>query len=90
MCAVVLTTPSLRQILRVHLRWMFRRNAYKEIGMNKDQVKGRVEQVKGKVKQVAGALVGNKSLEQRGKVQKAVGKVEAGIGDLKEDLKKGS
>jgi uncharacterized protein YjbJ (UPF0337 family) len=59
-------------------------------GMNKDQVKGRVEQVKGKVKQVAGALVGNKSLEQQGKVQKAVGKVEAGIGDLKEDLKKGS
>jgi len=46
--------------------------------------------VKGKVKQVTGAVVGNKTLEEKGKVQKAAGKVEAGIGDLKEDLKKGS
>ena len=58
--------------------------------MNKDQVKGRVEQVKGKVKQVTGAVVGNKTLEQKGKIQKVAGKAEVGIGDLKEDLKKGS
>jgi len=46
--------------------------------------------VKGKVKQVTGAVVGNKTLEQKGKIEKAVGKAEAGVGDLKEDLKKGS
>ena len=39
--------------------------------MNKDQVKGRVEEVKGKIKQVTGAVVGNKTLEEKGKVQKA-------------------
>jgi uncharacterized protein YjbJ (UPF0337 family) len=56
--------------------------------MNKDQVKGRVEEAKGKVKEVAGHVVGNKDLELEGNVQKNVGKVQAGIGDLKEDVKK--
>jgi uncharacterized protein YjbJ (UPF0337 family) len=46
--------------------------------MNKDQVKGRVEEVKGKVKEVAGNLVGNKSLEAKGIVQKNAGKIQAG------------
>ncbi len=55
--------------------------------MNKDQVKGRFEEAKGKVKEVAGNLVGNKDLEQEGKVQNAKGKVQAGYGDLKEDVK---
>ena len=56
--------------------------------MNKDQVKGRLEEAKGKVKEVAGQIVGNKDLEEKGKVKKTVGKVQAGIGDLKEDIKK--
>jgi len=37
--------------------------------MNKDQVKGRIEEAKGKVKEVAGKVVGNKDLEQEGKIQ---------------------
>lgn len=57
--------------------------------MNNDQVKGRIKEAEGKTKQVAGKVVGNKSLEEKGKVQKAVGKVQAGYGDLKNDLKKG-
>jgi uncharacterized protein YjbJ (UPF0337 family) len=61
-----------------------------EIGMNKAQVNGRVERVKGKIKQVTGSLVGNKTLEQKGKVQEIVGKARAGLGDLKDDLEKGS
>lgn len=56
--------------------------------MNNDQVKGRVKEAEGKAKQVAGKVVGNKSLEEKGKVQKTFGKAQAGYGDLKNDLKK--
>ena len=56
--------------------------------MNKDQIKGRVKEVEGKVKEVAGKVVGNKTLEEKGKAQNAGGKVQAGYGDLKNDLKK--
>jgi uncharacterized protein YjbJ (UPF0337 family) len=59
----------------------------KEHAVNNDQVKGRVKEVKGKAKQVAGILVGDKTLEQKGKAQNAAGKVQAGYGDLKKDLK---
>ena len=55
--------------------------------MNKDQVKGRVEEATGKVKEVAGKVTGDKDLEQEGKVQNIGGKVQAGYGDLKEDIK---
>jgi len=56
--------------------------------MNKDQVKGRMKEAQGKVKEVAGKAVGNKTLEEKGRVQSAVGKAQAGYGDLKRDLKK--
>ncbi|WP_295446797.1 CsbD family protein [uncultured Thiodictyon sp.] len=56
--------------------------------MNKEQVKGRVEEAKGKVKEVAGNVVGNKHLELEGNIQKNVGKVQAGLGDLKADIEK--
>jgi len=56
--------------------------------MNKDQVKGRMKEVEGKVKEIAGKAVGNKTLEEKGKVQNAVGNVQAGYGDRKRDLKK--
>ena len=55
--------------------------------MNKDQIKGKIDVVKGKVKEVAGNIVGNKSLEAEGLAQKTVGKVQAGLGDIKSDLK---
>ena len=56
--------------------------------MNKDQIKGRVKQTEGKVKEVAGKLVGNAKLEQKGKTENAVGKVQAAYGDIKSDIKK--
>jgi uncharacterized protein YjbJ (UPF0337 family) len=56
--------------------------------MNKDQVKGRVKQAEGKVKEVAGKLVGNDRLQAKGKIENAVGTAQAGMGDLKSDLKK--
>ncbi|NMG29679.1 CsbD family protein [Aromatoleum evansii] len=55
--------------------------------MNKDQVKGRIEEAKGKMKEVAGRVSGDKKLEREGKIQNISGKVQAGIGDLKEDIK---
>lgn len=55
--------------------------------MNKDQVKGRVEEVKGKVKEVAGKVVGNKSLESKGATQKIGGKIQAGLGDARSNIK---
>ncbi|NMF98240.1 CsbD family protein [Aromatoleum toluolicum] len=55
--------------------------------MNKDQVKGRIEEAKGKMKEVAGKVSGDKKLEREGKIQNISGKVQAGIGDLKEDIK---
>jgi len=60
---------------------------FQEKAMNKDQVKGRASEASGKVKEVAGKIVGNQTLEQKGKVQQTVGKVQAGYGDLKEDIK---
>jgi uncharacterized protein YjbJ (UPF0337 family) len=59
------------------------------ITMNKEQVKGRAEEAKGKIKEVAGHVVGNKDLEFEGNVEKNTGKLKAGLGDLKEDIKKG-
>jgi uncharacterized protein YjbJ (UPF0337 family) len=67
---------------------IFFRSKFQENAMNKDQAAGRVDEVKGKVKEVAGKVVGNRTLEQKGKIQNAKGKVQAGYGDLKEDIKK--
>jgi uncharacterized protein YjbJ (UPF0337 family) len=59
-----------------------------EYAMNKDQVKGRIKEAKGKVKEVAGRIVGDQTMENKGKLQNAVGKAQAGYGDVKEDIKK--
>ena len=55
--------------------------------MNKDQVKGRATEAKGSAKEGIGKAVGNRQMESRGKVEKAVGKVQAGYGDAKEKAK---
>lgn len=57
------------------------------MGMNKDQVKGRVKEAEGKIKEVAGKLVGNETMEAKGKVQKILGKAQAKFGDVKQDVK---
>lgn len=55
--------------------------------MNKDQIKGRIKEAEGTVKEVAGKVSGQEGLELKGKLQKAVGKAQAGFGDLKHDHK---
>ena len=57
------------------------------MSMNKDQVKGRVKEAEGKIKEVAGKLVGNETLEAKGKVQKILGEAQAKFGDVKKDMK---
>ena len=53
------------------------------MGINKDQVKGRVNEVKGSLKQAVGKLVGNERLQATGAVQKIAGKAQAKFGDIK-------
>ena len=55
--------------------------------MNKDQVKVRVEQTTGKVKEAAGKLVGNDRQRTEGAADQVKGKVQAGYGDAKENVK---
>ena len=57
------------------------------MGMNKNQIKGRVKEVEGMIKEVAGKLVGNEKLEEKGKVQKILGEAQAAVGDVKQDVK---
>ena len=60
------------------------------MGINKEQVKGRVDEVKGAIKETAGKIVGNPSLQAKGNIEKNLGKVEAKVGGVIEDLKKSS
>jgi uncharacterized protein YjbJ (UPF0337 family) len=54
---------------------------------NKDQVKGRIKEAEGKVKELAGKLVGNESLEAKGKTEKILGRAQAKFGDVKQDIR---
>jgi uncharacterized protein YjbJ (UPF0337 family) len=56
------------------------------MSMNKDQVKGRVEEAKGAIKEVTGKVVGDKTLEAKGNVQKNLGKVQGKMGDVERDI----
>lgn len=56
--------------------------------MNKDQVKGRIKEAEGTVKEDAGKVSGKESLEHKGKLQKAAGKVQAGYGDIMNEIRK--
>ncbi len=58
-----------------------------EIPMNKEQFKGHYEEAKGTVKEVTGKITGNEELEIKGQVQKQAGKVQAGFGDVEEEVK---
>ncbi|UHL64834.1 CsbD family protein [Paralcaligenes sp. KSB-10] len=55
--------------------------------MNKDQVSGRAEEAGGQVKKAVGKILGIKTLEEKGKLEKVGGKVQSGFGDSKNDLK---
>jgi len=54
---------------------------------NKDQVDGAGKQIKGAVKDAVGGLTGNTKLQAEGKIDKAAGKVQSKVGDVREDVK---
>jgi uncharacterized protein YjbJ (UPF0337 family) len=56
------------------------------MNINKDQVKGRVAEATGIIKEETGKLLGDKTLEAKGNVEKNLGKMQSKLGDLKQDM----
>lgn len=52
--------------------------------MHKDTVKGAAKDAKGSIKEAAGKATGNTRLEAEGAAEKTAGKVQKGVGELKE------
>jgi len=57
------------------------------MGINKDQVDGRVKEATGKVQEVAGKAVGSTTEQLKGKLKKNIGAAQAEYGDAKERAK---
>lgn len=55
--------------------------------MNKDQATGAAKDVIGKVQEEAGKLTGNTNQEVKGLGKQIEGKLQKGVGDLKEAVK---
>jgi uncharacterized protein YjbJ (UPF0337 family) len=51
--------------------------------MNKDQAKGHVKDLAGKARAKIGSMTGNRSEQAKGVANQAEGKVQKGVGDLK-------
>jgi uncharacterized protein YjbJ (UPF0337 family) len=54
------------------------------MGINKDQVDGRVKEAAGKVQEVAGKATGSPMRQLKGKLKKNIGAAQAEYGDAKE------
>ena len=57
------------------------------MGINKDQVEGRVKKAAGKVQEVTGKAVGSGTQQAKGMARKVGGAAQATYGDAKEDVK---
>jgi uncharacterized protein YjbJ (UPF0337 family) len=51
--------------------------------MNKDQAKGHMKDLAGKARAKIGSLTGNRSEQAKGLAKQAEGKLQKGVGDLK-------
>ena len=56
--------------------------------MNKDQAKGHVKDIAGKARQKVGEMTGNRSEQAKGMANRAEGKLQKGVGDLKNATRK--
>ena len=56
--------------------------------MNKDQAKGHIKDIAGKMREKLGSLTGNRKEQAKGLGNQAEGKVQKGIGDLKNIVNK--
>lgn len=52
--------------------------------MHKDTIKGAAKEAVGSVKQAAGKATGNRRLEAEGTVEKTEGKIQKGVGEVKD------
>ena len=52
--------------------------------MHKDTAKGAAKDIKGSIKEAAGKATGNERLEAEGVADRAAGKVQKGVGNLKD------
>lgn len=52
--------------------------------MHKDTVKGAAKDAKGSIKEAAGKATGNERLEAEGAAERVAGKVQKGVGNLKD------
>lgn len=57
--------------------------------MNDKHLKGKISEITGKTKEDFGHAVGNDSLAGKGILQQVKGKVQQGLGDLKDVVKNG-
>jgi uncharacterized protein YjbJ (UPF0337 family) len=55
--------------------------------MNKDQVKGTAKDIGGKIQEETGKLVGSAEQQAKGLNKQAEGKLQKGLGDVKEAIK---
>lgn len=55
--------------------------------MNKDRIDGAIKQVTGSAKEMAGKVTGDAKLKVEGKTEQVAGKVQSGVGKLKDKLK---
>jgi uncharacterized protein YjbJ (UPF0337 family) len=53
-----------------------------------DEAEGKLHKVKGSIKEIAGKVTGDRKLERKGKAEKATGKVQEKIGQVKKVLGK--
>ena len=55
--------------------------------MDKERIKGAAQEVAGSIKKAVGRLLGNKALENKGKVEGATGAIRTAVGEGKDTVK---
>ena len=56
--------------------------------MNKDQIKGKIDEIKGDIKERIGGASKDRSTQAEGWIENKKGKVQGGVGDVKDDMEK--
>ncbi len=56
--------------------------------MNKDQIKGKIDEIKGDIKERIGGASKDRSTQAEGWVENTKGKVQGGVGDVKDEMEK--
>jgi uncharacterized protein YjbJ (UPF0337 family) len=56
--------------------------------VNKDQIKGKIDEIKGDIKERIGGASKDRSTQAEGWVENKKGKVQGGVGDVKDDMEK--